>query len=130
MSSGRARFVVAAAVAAASILGLIAWALAGSTAYYKTPAELAAGKVGPGEKVRVAGKVVAGTVAHRGPETDFTITDGKTELPVTTRDVLPDTFGPGIEVVAEGGIAPGGIFSASTVLAKCPSKFKAKVSKA
>lgn len=127
MSSPRARFGIATAVVAAAVIGLIGYSLKGSTAYYRTPGELLAGDAGPaGKRVRVAGKVVEGTVARRGAVTTFTVTDGAATLPVATEDVLPDTFGAGVEVVAEGAMTDRGVFSAASVLTKCPSKFKAK----
>ncbi len=127
MASPRARFTVTAALVAVSVLGLIVWATSGSTAYYRTPGELLAGTESPQERVRVAGKVVEGSVSHRGTITAFTVSDGEAELAVSTDALLPDTFGPGVEVVAEGAMTTRGVFAASTVLAKCPSKFKAKV---
>lgn len=126
MTAPRARFGIAAGVVAVSILGLISWALSGSTAYYLTPAELAQGGTGSNERIRVAGKVVDGSVIQKGPTTSFVVTDGVAEVEVKTDDLLPDTFGAGVEVVAEGSMTDGGVFSASTVLAKCPSKFKGK----
>jgi cytochrome c-type biogenesis protein CcmE len=60
--------------------------------------------------------------------TNFTIEDGKATLPITTSALLPDTFTAGVTVVAEGSMTRGGIFGATDVLAKCPSKFSAKVS--
>lgn len=128
MTSPRVRFGLAAGVVAASVLGLIVWGLAGSgsTAFYRTPSELTSEPSDPRTRIRVAGVVVAGSVIQEGPSTRFDITDGRATVRVTTEDVLPDTFGAGVEVVAEGALTAPGEFSASTVLAKCPSKFKAK----
>ncbi|HLF70348.1 MAG TPA: cytochrome c maturation protein CcmE, partial [Actinomycetota bacterium] len=98
--SPRVRFSIAAGVVVVSILSLIGWALSGSTSYYKTPTELASGSVDPHARVRVAGKVVAGSVVVEGPTTSFEVSDGAGQIPVTTRDLLPDTFGAGVEVVA------------------------------
>lgn len=123
----RTRFAVAAAIVVASITGLIVWSLSGTTAYYKTPSELAAGKTVQDQRLRVAGTVVEDSVRRTGATTTFAVTDGKSQVPVTTEDVLPDTFGTGVEVVAEGAMTKSGVFDASSVLAKCPSKFKAKV---
>lgn len=124
--SPRARFGIAAGVVVFSIAGLIAWALSDASVYYRTPTELAESAPRPAERVRVAGTVVDGSVNTQGTTTRFLVTDGNAEVEVTTQDVLPDTFAPGIEVVAEGALTEPGLFSASTVLAKCPSKFKAK----
>lgn len=127
MGSARVRFAVAASVVVASIAGLIAWAAATSPVYYRTPSELASAAPDSVDRFRVAGKVVDGTISKTGPTTRFSVTDGAARLDVKTDDVLPDTFGPGVEVVAEGALTGTGIFTASTVLAKCPSKFKARL---
>ena len=127
--SPRKRFGIAAVVVALAIAGLIGFALTGATAYYRTPAELlAAGSNPTNQKVRVAGVVVKGTVRHDGAETSFQVTDQNVALPVTTSAVLPDTFGDNVTVVAEGEMNAQGLFVATDVLAKCPSKFSAKVS--
>lgn len=125
----RTRFIIATGVVVSAIVGLIVWSLTGTgaTAYYKTPGELAVADVNHGDTLRVAGKVVAGSVKQTGDTTEFVVTDGYSQITVITRDVLPDTFGSGIEVVAEGAITEPGLFTATTVLAKCPSKFKARV---
>lgn len=126
----RLRFAIAAGIVSISIIGLIVWSLTGSTSYYLTPAELNAGAGQQATHVRVAGKVVAGSVRHTGAQTSFAVTDGRSSVDVKTADVLPDTFGTGVEVVAEGAMTKKGYFSASTVLAKCPSKFKARINQA
>lgn len=122
----RSRFITAAGIVVAAITGLIIWSLSGTTAYYKTPSELASGATVQHQRLRVAGTVVNSSVTRDGSVTRFAVTDGKAEIAVSTQDVLPDTFGAGVEVVAEGAMTPAGVFDASSVLAKCPSKFKAK----
>ena len=127
--SPRKRFGIAAAVVALAIAGLIGFALSGATAYYRTPAELlAAGTHPTDQRVRVAGVVVKGTIRHDGAQTSFSVEDQNVSLPVTTNAVLPDTFNDNVTVVAEGAMNAQGTFVASDVLAKCPSKFSAKVS--
>ena len=38
---------------------------------------------------------------------------------------VPDTFKPGVEVIVEGGLdASGGVFNATTLMTKCPSKYQ------
>ena len=128
--SPRVRFGVAACVVVLAIVGLIGFSLSGATAYYRTPAELRAGsyRSSPGQRIRVAGVVVRDSVVRKGAETSFEIADGKASVPVTTDAVLPDTFGAGVTVVAEGAMNAQGVFVAADVLAKCPSKFSARVS--
>lgn len=123
----RKRFIIAAGVVIATIGGLIAFALGGSTAYYLTPEEILAQEADPTQKIRVAGDVVEGSVTKSGEVTTFAVADGGAEVEVTTKDILPDTFAGGVEVVAEGAMGEDGRFVAATVLAKCPSKFKARL---
>lgn len=76
-------------------------------------------------RVRLGGTVSAGTVrwddAHR--HLSFVITDGASTLPVRYTGVVPDIFAEGRQVVVEGGIARDGAFDATTLLAKCPTKY-------
>lgn len=122
-SSPAVRFAAAATVVAAAILALVVFSLRESTAYYMTPGELAAASVRSVEHVRVAGKVVPGSIHKQGPTTTFDVSDGKAKVTVTTEDVLPDAFAADVEVVAEGAMTDRKVFSAAKVLAKCPSKF-------
>lgn len=129
-SKRTAKFVVGGAVIVVAVLGLTAWALGrpGSTAFYVTTTELAEqGPTTGGRQYRVNGNVVKGTVERRGLETTFVITDGATDLPVWTDRPLPSSFrdDDDTEIVALGRF-DGRRFEATEVLAKCPSKFKAK----
>jgi cytochrome c-type biogenesis protein CcmE len=46
-------------------------------------------------------------------------------LRVTYRGAVPDTFKPEVEVIVEGGFDPTGtVFTAKTLLTKCPSKYQ------
>lgn len=94
--------------------------------YYQTVNELQAQGVGAASKqVRVAGVVADGSIARQesGSVVRFTIADGGGTMPVVYKGTVPDIFQPGIEVVIEGKYTPGGEFAATTLLAKCPSKF-------
>jgi cytochrome c-type biogenesis protein CcmE len=111
-----------------AVIGLVVWAMTrpGSTAFYLTPSEVVA--LGPGEMTqdyRVNGTVVPGSIERDGLETTFLVTDGDSEIEVRTNAPLPDTFRSRSEVVAKGSF-DGDAFAAQEVLAKCPSKFKAK----
>ena len=54
----------------------------------------------------------------------FQMTDGDRAVPVSYRGVIPDTFGDKGEVVVEGVYRADGIFDASFLMAKCPSKYE------
>ena len=124
------KFLIGGAVVAATLIGLVGWAMSrsGSTAYFLETSELAAnGPTGSSELVRVNGNVVPGTLERDGLTTTFVISDGTTDVTIATDRPLPDSFREraDTEIVALGSF-DGRHFSASEVLAKCPSKFKAK----
>ncbi|MEA2432865.1 MAG: CcmE [Actinomycetota bacterium] len=134
----RNKFVVGAGIVVLTLCGLVAWAMGrpGSTSFFYTPTEvMALGVDAPQGEYRVNGKVLPDTVEGDpdGLTTTFEIHDGATEMRVTTDSPLPDAFWTAmandsseVEIVARGRYSDG-IFTASQVLAKCPSKFKAKV---
>jgi cytochrome c-type biogenesis protein CcmE len=123
----RAKFAIGGAIIVFALLGLIGWAMArpGSTSYYLTPTELKAKAPETARTYRVSGNVVRGSIHHRGLTSSFAITDSHTKMIVTTSQALPSAFKVGAQVVADGTYN-GHSFSATQVLAKCPSKFKPK----
>ena len=131
----RAKFVVGGGTIVLALLGLVVWAMArpNATSFYYTTSELQAVSVAAGaEEYRVNGNVIPESVVNEGLETTFDITDGKTAVTVVTDETLPDAFWTAmeagsseVEVVAQGRY-DGSRFTATNVLAKCPSKFKAQ----
>lgn len=116
-------FIVLIAIAYLTFIGLSSSA----TYYYEVSELLARGNSVYGETVRVNGQVAPGSVEQEaaGRTLRFTITDieGKGDLPVFYRGVVPDTFKIGSAVVVEGQLNPDGIFQADTLMPKCPSKY-------
>ncbi len=113
---------------AITLFGLVGWAMSrpGSTSFYLEVSELEAGDPLPtAQEYRVNGRVVPGSVDQQGLRTSFALTDGSAHVTVITNEPLPDTFRDRSDVVARGRY-DGRTFAASEVLAKCPSKFKAK----
>ncbi|MDQ3785044.1 MAG: cytochrome c maturation protein CcmE [Actinomycetota bacterium] len=111
-----------------TVFGLVGWAMSrpGSTSFYLEVSELETGDpLPPAQEYRVNGRVVPGSVEQLGLRTSFAITDGAADVTVVTNEPLPDTFRDRSDVVARGRY-DGRTFTASEVLAKCPSKFKAK----
>jgi cytochrome c-type biogenesis protein CcmE len=123
----RTKFVAGAAVIMVVLVGLVVWAMArpGAASMYLTPSEVE-DMVLLGGEVRMSGTVVDGSIATEGLTTSFLVTDGSAEVGVTTDSPMPDAFLDSSEVVAIGSVEDGS-FVATRVLAKCPSKFKAKV---
>jgi cytochrome c-type biogenesis protein CcmE len=109
-------------VVAACVGYLIYTASGGSAEYYLTVSELAS-HANSGD-VRVAGVVQDDVLkTDGGLRVTFTEKDATAAVPVDYMGTLPDIFKPGITVVAEGRLGKDGVFHASTLLAKCPSRF-------
>ncbi len=121
----RRRFLIATVVVMAAVGALIYLGVRGSSMYYMTLAELETkGDAVYGDKIRLGATVVDGSI-ESGPEgvTHFVVTDGTNTLPVSYGGGLPDAFEDGAEVVLQGKMTPSGTFEASSLLAKCPSKY-------
>ena len=99
--------------------GLVLNAMRDSIVFFSTPAMVAEKKIQPGQRFRLGGMVEQGSL-KRGDNlaVNFTVSDGKAQLPVAYKGILPDLFREGQGVVAEGAIDPAGVFKADTVLAK------------
>jgi cytochrome c-type biogenesis protein CcmE len=94
--------------------------------YFLTLSELKAkGDLASRETVRVGGNLAANTtrIDTKDILAQFTMTDGTNLLPVVYKGVLPDTFEKSTQVIAEGKVSSDGVFYATLVLAKCPSKY-------
>jgi cytochrome c-type biogenesis protein CcmE len=77
---------------------------------------------------RVNGKVTPGTIERLqgGRQVKFTMhdKDGPATLLVDYTGIVPDTFVDEADVVVEGRRREDGVFEATTLLAKCPSKYE------
>ncbi len=94
--------------------------------YFLTLPELKAkGDLAYRESVRVGGNLAPNSthINTKDVTAQFTLTDGANVLPVAYQGVLPDTFEKSTQVIAEGKLGSDGVFHASLVLAKCPSKY-------
>lgn len=122
----RKRFVIAALIVVAAVGALIYVGVRGSSMYYMTLAELKAqADTVYGNKIRLGATVVDGSIQSGADGvTSFVVTDGTNALPVSYKGSLPDTFENGADVVLQGKLTPSGTFEASSLLAKCPSKYK------
>ena len=123
----RVKYLVGGVVIVVTLTVFVVWALArpGATSFYYSPTEVLAAPSGLGPDFRVHAKVVPGSVERDGLASSFDLSDGTTTITVATEVPLPDTLRADSEVVARGSF-DGRVFTAVEVVAKCPSKFKAK----
>jgi len=115
----RGRVVIVLAVVAGTLVWVATKSLSGNLIYYKTPTEiLHAGTTIVGERVRVGGYVVPGSVRASGAIVRFVVTDGTTQLSVVNTGSVPALFSDGRGVVIEGIYGADGVFHSDTLLVK------------
>jgi cytochrome c-type biogenesis protein CcmE len=110
------------------IAGSLAWvgtrALSGNLVYYVTPTELLAQHPAAGERLRLGGQVVPGSVRSLEDGVDFVITDGTTRMTVLHEGAPPELFRVGIGVVLEGTYGADGAFHSDTMLVKHGEEYR------
>ena len=119
---------ILAAVALCGVGGagvLAASALRDEAAYFRTPAEVQAGKTEVGEAMRLGGMVAAGSIRHQpdGVTIRFVATDGKASIPVEYKGIVPDLFAENAGMVADGRMRADGTFVADRILAKHDERY-------
>jgi cytochrome c-type biogenesis protein CcmE len=105
--------------------GLVVLAFSDSIAFFVTPTDIATGRVDVGQRFRIGGLVVPGSVDRAAADgtVNFALTDKAHEVRVRYRGLLPDLFREGQGIVAQGRIDGDGVFVASEVLAKHDEKY-------
>jgi cytochrome c-type biogenesis protein CcmE len=107
----------------AAATALVLTAFSNNLVFFYTPSELRKLAVKPGTELRIGGLVELQSVKRDGLRVAFRVTDGRHDVPVTYRGVLPDLFREGQGVVVEGKFEPDGRFVAATVLAKHDARY-------
>ena len=100
--------------------GLALRAFQENVSFYYDPTKVAAGEVKAGQRFRLGGMVVKGTL-QRTPGTldvKFVVSDYLHTVPVSYDKVLPNLFKEGAGMVADGRLNANGVFVADEVLAK------------
>lgn len=120
-------------VIAMVVLALIPLTFKGSAVWATTVDKLVADKSLQGRRVRVEGTLVKGTLVKRDRPCEFRFKLKTNESVVEVRYpqcVIPDTLQDrpeaDVQVTAEGSMSADGMFEATLILAKCPSKYEEK----
>jgi len=95
--------------------------------YYLTVSELYAQEDEIASKgVRVSGDVVPGSIDWNpsAVELRFAMYEGGDTLQVFHKGLMPDQLAEAQQVVVEGHLGDAGLFQATTLLTKCPSKYE------
>jgi len=117
---------VAGIVVGVAIAGALALqAFRQNVMFYFDPSQVAAGEVKTGQRFRLGGMVVPGSLRRTPGSLDvsFAVTDFRHSVPVHYSNVLPDLFKEGAGVVAHGRLNAAGVFVADEVLAKHDEKY-------
>jgi cytochrome c-type biogenesis protein CcmE len=128
--NARSKFLLGGLLVLGSAGFLMASSIKDTAVYYLTPSELATKVAGDPTfyetGVKVGANVVKGSIQRHpgGREVAFRMTDGTREYPVVYRGLIPDTFTDSVEVVVEGRLGRDGTFRATTLLAKCASRYE------
>jgi cytochrome c-type biogenesis protein CcmE len=121
---------IATAVLVVAFAMAVVWIVRSQGAYYRQVGELSSSM--SGKVVKVGGTIVAKTVTHDDGGYYFTIRDltGRTAtVAVAYSGQVPDSFGPGVDVVVTGRYeAQPKAINADELQTKCPSKYKASAS--
>lgn len=121
---------VVVSVALTSLVGatlLILFALGGdSLSLFLQPSDVKERQIKAGQHFRLGGLVETGSFSRLddGLTFRFTVTDCLAVQPVEFTGLLPDLFREGQGVVTEGALDAGGVFIASTVLAKHDENYR------
>ena len=125
------KFIIGGVLVLATVGYLMATGIKETGVYYLTPSELAtrveADRSFYDVGVKMGARVVTGSIT-RDVATQtirFRATDGQHTWPVVYRGLAPDTFTDEVDVVLEGRLQSDGVFHATTLLAKCGSRYEA-----
>ncbi len=130
MVRARTKFIIGGILVLGTAGYLMASSIGDTGMYYLTPGELTAKVKGDSTfyetGVKMGARVVPGTIEREsgGRAVSFAVTDGNQTIPVTYRGVIPDTFTDSVDVVVEGRYNRNGTFVATTLLAKCASRYE------
>lgn len=120
----RLAILVAGLVALGGATAMVLAAFRDNLVFFYSPTELAAKPSLESRRIRIGGLVENHSFTREdGSHVSFRVTDGKTDVAVSYDGILPDLFREGQGVVAEGQLDPGGVFVASTILAKHDEKY-------
>jgi cytochrome c-type biogenesis protein CcmE len=120
----RLAFAIAVIAAGGVLAAGIVYELGQNTEYFRSPSDIAVGRVEPGIAFHLGGLVEEKSLRHgAGADVSFAVTDGKQSVKVEYDGVLPALFREGQGVVALGAMNGTGTFVATEVLAKHDEKY-------
>ena len=137
MTAKQFKFGLGIVVIASCVVMLIVSGFSETSMYYFTVAELEAKEAQfVGQKIKLAGKVVPGSIERDDGSLDLrfeiwepaygTAAESNYKKTIHYKGIVPDTFRDESDVILEGVTGKDGVFVADHLLAKCPSKYESK----
>ncbi len=111
-------FIISIVLSLALTVYLVLKSLEENVIYFQSPSEIKNLVEISGKKIRVGGMVKKDSILIETKELKFVVTDFKNEIYVTYSGAIPNLFGEGKGVVAEGYLKDKNFFIASKILAK------------
>ena len=124
----RKRYFIGGGILLAAVIYLLYLSFGSSVSYYVTVSEFYDGETELQDiNVRVAGKIADSPIDWDAKDLDlrFTITEGGKNMPVIYHGAQPSGFKAGSSILVEGKYDSDGVFQASQLILKCPSKYEA-----
>jgi len=121
------RYLIGGGILVAVVVYLLYLSFGSSVSYYVTVSEFfARGTELQDTNIRVAGKIADSPVDWNAKELElrFTITEGGDTMAVVYQGAKPSAFKAGSNILVEGECHSDGIFQASQLILKCPSKYE------
>ena len=123
----RKRYFIGGGILLAAVIYLLYLSFGSSVSYYVTVSEFYDRETELQDiNVRVAGKVADSPIEWdaEGLNLRFTITEGGKKMPVIYHGAQPSGFKAGSSILVEGKYDSDGVFRASQLILKCPSKYE------
>jgi cytochrome c-type biogenesis protein CcmE len=121
------RFLIGGGVILIALVYLLYLSFGSSVSYYVTVSEyFERSDELLDTNIRVAGKVADNPIEWNADDLElmFTITEGGKNMPVIYKGAQPSGFKAGSTILVEGKYGSDGLFRASQIILKCPSKYE------
>lgn len=109
-------FIIPAVGLVVVLAGFLVFQLNDSLVYFRTPTEIMSDQVEDGDRLRLGGQVVPGSVTTTGQEVTFEVTDGTETVIVYHQGAPQQLFQEGIGVVVEGNWSEGAFHSDTMII--------------
>ena len=123
------RYLIGGGILVAVVAYLLSLSFGSSVSYYVTVSEFyARGTELHNTNLRMAGNIADSPVEWNAEDLElrFNITEGGDTMAVIFQGAKPSGFKAGSSILVEGKYHPDGVFHASQLIMKCPSKYEPK----